>query len=226
VCYGSTVRSKDSPSGRTFADEARRRQLVECAIEVIADEGFAKASLSRIAQRAGVAKSVVLYHFANKDELVSHVLTAVSEASLEFVVPRAQAATTAWEGLRGSIEAVVDYIATHPKHALAGLETWNQTRSLPARAQLARDRGPGAIEQALVDGQRSGEFTDFDPHVMAVMVTQAIDAIVLEAALDPDLDVPAFGAELVAMFDRAIRRPNDQRGTHESSLDHRGGIAR
>ncbi|HEX5408105.1 MAG TPA: helix-turn-helix domain-containing protein, partial [Pseudonocardiaceae bacterium] len=71
------MRSNNEPSGRTFADEARRKQLVECAIEVIAEQGFAQASLARIAQRAGVAKSVVLYHFANKDELVEQVLTAV-----------------------------------------------------------------------------------------------------------------------------------------------------
>lgn len=203
------MRAKVSPDGRTFADEARRAQLVDCAIDVIAEEGFARASLARIAQRAGVAKSVVLYHFANKDELVEQVLAAVSLASVRTLADRVGDAPTYWDRLRGSVEAVVEFVGTHRAHALAGLETWNQTRSLPGRARLV---GPGwrtmtaAIEQTLADGQRAGEFGEFDPRVMAVMVQQAIDAAVLEAALNPDADLVAFAAELVGLFDRALRR--------------------
>src|SRR5215469_10491417 len=99
------MRSKNSPSGRTFADEARRTQLVECAIDVIAAEGFAQASLARIAERAGVAKSVVLYHFANKDELVEQVLFAVATASADHVAARTAGAPTARDMLRIMIEA-------------------------------------------------------------------------------------------------------------------------
>lgn len=202
------MRSKDSPAGRTFADEARRRQLIECAVEVIAEDGFAQASLARIAQRAGVAKSVVLYHFANKDELVEHVLAAVSEASIELVPARLAAATTAWDKLRASIEVLVEFIATHRTQALAALETGNQTRSLPARARMAANPEAAdvdGIRLLLIEGQRNGEFGEFDPHVMAVMFRQAIDAASLEIALNPDADMAAFAAELVTMFDRATR---------------------
>lgn len=180
---------------------------MECAIEVIAEEGFAAASLARIARRAGVAKSVVLYHFANKDELVERVLLAVSTASVALLPERLAAATTARGRLRAAIEALVEFIDTHRTHAMAGLETWNQTRSLPGRARLAADlRGAGVegIRQLLVAGQQNGEFGDFDPHVVAVMFRQAIDAATLEAAIDPDVDLTAFAAELVAMFDRIV----------------------
>jgi len=182
---------------------------VECAIEVIAEEGFAQASLSRIAQRAGVAKSVVLYHFANKDELVEQVLMAVSLASVATLPERMAGATTARDKLRVIIESLVEFIDTHRQHALAGLETWNITRSLPGRLRLMADRkgaGVDDIRLLFVEGQQNGEFTDFDPHVLAVMFRQAVDAVVLEAAIDPDADLKAFAAELVAMFDRATRR--------------------
>lgn len=181
---------------------------MECAIEVIAEEGFAQASLARIAQRAGVAKSVVLYHFANKDELVEQVLAAVSLASAETLPARIAGVTTARDKLRVIIESLVEFIDTHRTHNLAALETWNMTRSLPGRLRLVAERGTGAdgIRDLLVEGQRNGEFGDFDPHVMAVMVRQAVDAVALEAAVDPAVDLTAFAAELVAMFDRATRR--------------------
>ncbi len=202
------MRSNNSPSGRTFADEARRKQLVECAIEVIAEQGIAQASLSRIAQRAGVAKSVVLYHFANKDELVEKVLTAVATASAEALPQRLAAVSTARDKLRVILESLVEFMATHRTYTLAALETANMTRSLPARLRMVAEREAGAddIRDLLVEGQRDGEFGAFDPHVMAAMVRQAIDASALEIALSPDTDMTAFAAELVAMFDRATRR--------------------
>jgi TetR/AcrR family transcriptional regulator, fatty acid metabolism regulator protein len=203
------VRSKNSPSGRTFADQARRTQLVECAIEVIAEEGFAQASLAKIAQRADVAKSVVLYHFANKDELVEQVLTAVSTASAAMLPERLATATTARDKLRVIIESLVEFIDSHRSYALAALEAANMRRSLPGRLQLVADRKRGDgddIRRLFVEGQENGEFGEFDPHVLAEMFRQAIDGVTLEAALDPDADLTAFAAELVAMFDRATRR--------------------
>jgi AcrR family transcriptional regulator len=179
--------------------------LVDCAIEVIAEEGFGQASLARIAQRAGVAKSVVLYHFANKEELIQQVSAAVSQDSFTAVSAPLADAVSARDKLRVILETVIGFIDTHRTHALAGLETWNMLRSLPARDRLPT--GPDGIEQLFVEGQRNGEFGEFDPHVLAIMVRQAIDAAGLEAAVNPDVDLKAFTAELVTMFDRATRSP-------------------
>lgn len=201
------MRSKNSPSDRTFADEARRKQIVECAVEVIAEEGFAQASLARIAQRADVAKSVVLYHFANKDELVEQVLMAVSMASAALLPERMAAAGGARDKLRVAIETIAEFVDGNRTYALAGLETWNQTRSLPGRARLAEDPAGAGVEdirRLLAEGQACGELGEFDPHVVAVMFRQAVDAITLEAAIDPTVDLTAFAAQLVAMFDRMI----------------------
>lgn len=180
---------------------------MECAIEVIAEEGFAQASLARIAQRAGVAKSVVLYHFANKDELVEQVLMAVSTSSAALLPERMAAAGGARDKLRVAIETIAEFIDGNRTYALAGLETWNQTRSLPGRARLVEDPAGAGVEdirRLLAEGQARGELGEFDPHVVAVMFRQAVDAITLEAAIDPTADLKAFAAQLAAMFDRMI----------------------
>lgn len=201
------MRSKNSPIDRTFADEARRKQIVGCAIEVIAEKGFAQASLARIAERARVAKSVVLYHFANKNELVEQVLMAVSMASAAPLPERMAAAGGARDKLRVAIETIAEFVDGNRTYALAGLETWNQTRSLPGRARLAEDPAAAGVEdirRLLTEGQACGELGEFDPHVVAVMFRQAVDAITLEAAIDPTADLTAFAAQLAAMFDRMI----------------------
>jgi len=77
-----TMRSVDGPNGqdaRSFVETARRQQIVECAIDAIAEVGYGRASLAEVARRAGVSKSLLLYHFAGKDELVDEVVRAVYE---------------------------------------------------------------------------------------------------------------------------------------------------
>jgi hypothetical protein len=59
----------------------------------------------------------------------------------------------------------VEFSATHRTYALAGLETWNQARSLPARAGMVGNpvaTGTAGIEQILVEAQAAGEFGEFD----------------------------------------------------------------
>lgn len=105
-----------------------------------------QASLARIAQRAGVAKSAVLYHFANKGELVEQVLMAVSLASAAPLPERMAVARGARDMLRVAIETIAELVDGNRTNALAGLETWNQTRSLPGRARLAEDAAAAGVE--------------------------------------------------------------------------------
>jgi TetR/AcrR family transcriptional repressor of bet genes len=55
----------------------RRRQLVEAAIAVIHDEGFAKATVARIARRAGVSTGIVHHYFADKDALLTATMRSL-----------------------------------------------------------------------------------------------------------------------------------------------------
>ena len=67
------MRTNESVGGgraSTFTQLKRRDQLVDCAIEAIAELGFPRASVAEVARRAGVSKGVVTYHFPAKDDLI------------------------------------------------------------------------------------------------------------------------------------------------------------
>lgn len=203
------MRSTNSPSGPTFLEAARRAQIVTCAIETLAAEGYARASLARIAERAGVSKSVIVYHFGGKDQLLEQVTAEVFGIAQGVVGPRVQAETTAAGRLRVYIEARVGFLATHLQHMLALFEIWMNLRDEDGRPRLGEsDAKPtvDAIEAVLQDGQRSGEFTDFSTEVMAMAVRQAIDGVLLQLRVRPELDLKTCAHELVALFDRATRR--------------------
>lgn len=53
---------------------ARRAEIVRAARDSFAENGYAKASLRDIAERAGITHAGLLHHFRNKDELLAAVL--------------------------------------------------------------------------------------------------------------------------------------------------------
>jgi hypothetical protein len=61
------------------------------------------------------------------------------------------------------------------------------------------------LEALLRQGQEEGDFRPFDARVMAVTIRRAIDALPSLFTSIPDLDVEAYGQELVTLFDRATR---------------------
>src|SRR5699024_12126000 len=70
--WSSDVCSSDLQSGQSPAAAARRTQIITATIDVIADEGYGRASFSRIAERAGLSSTrLISYHFAGKDELIA-----------------------------------------------------------------------------------------------------------------------------------------------------------
>ncbi|HEX7776701.1 MAG TPA: TetR/AcrR family transcriptional regulator [Parvibaculum sp.] len=68
-----------------LAPEARRAQLVSCAIAAFAEHGVARATHSHVAERAGVSVSAVHSYFRTRDDLVTAVLDAVETYLIDIV---------------------------------------------------------------------------------------------------------------------------------------------
>jgi AcrR family transcriptional regulator len=182
---------------------------VGCAISTLAEEGYAQASLARIAARAGISKSVILYHFAGKDEVLEQVVAQVFATATGVVGPQVAAEQTAAGKLRAYIQARVGFLATHRDHMLALFEVWMNLRTEDGRLRLGEPDAEAtvdAIEQILRAGQRAGEFGRFSAPVMAMAVRQAIDGVLLQLRARPDLNVKLYARELTALFERATRR--------------------
>jgi AcrR family transcriptional regulator len=53
---------------------AKRREILEIALELIAENGYANTSLQQIADEARITKAGLLYHFGSKENLLTEVL--------------------------------------------------------------------------------------------------------------------------------------------------------
>ena len=99
---------KEGPD-RTFIEEARRAQIIQCAADVIAESGYARATMAEIAKRARIAKSVISYHFADKNDLIQEVIRTSVETYTQFLESRMAAESTAPGKIRAYLAASADY---------------------------------------------------------------------------------------------------------------------
>ena len=210
------MRSKES--GPTFTEQARRTQIVAAAIEVIAAAGFPRASIAKIAEHTGIAKSVVLYHFATKDALVTAIVEDVLTRGAAVMVPAMAAETTAAGKLTAYIRSNMRFMHVNQRDTVAVLEIISGFRTenglrLDHKLEQDTTADPPQGDLAMLDpvaifelGIERGEFRDLSPILMRNALRAAIDGGAWELGRDSGYDVIAYGEELVEIFARATRR--------------------
>ncbi|KRD20686.1 TetR family transcriptional regulator [Mycobacterium sp. Root265] len=201
-------------SGSTFTERARREQIVAGAIETIATKGYTQASLAKIAEHVGIAKSVVLYHFTSKTDIIEAVVAAVFGQAAAIIAPAVAAESTARDKLAAYIRANVQFIQDSRLAAVAMLEIVTSFRTEDGLRldQAAARSGPPSGELTMLDplalitdGINSGEFRTMSAVFTKNALRAALDGAVWEVARDPAYDVIGYGEQLVTMFDLATR---------------------
>jgi AcrR family transcriptional regulator len=193
------AKESDPAPGRTFTENARRAQIVRAAIVTIAELGYRNATFAQIARRAGLSSTgLISYHFDGRDELIREVVAEVVGAIGAHLTQRMTGAASAPAALATYIEANVEFTGAHRDEMKALLEIF-------LNGGFSYDAGTeqtvlSPIEEILRAGQETGEFRRFDPKVMATLVQRAVDGLPFLLAADPDLDVPAYGAEVATVF--------------------------
>lgn len=142
--------------GRPVGDrEARRAELLDAAISVIEEEGFAGASLRKVAQRAGCTTGAVTYYFANKEAMIAAVIESRFD-TFDTLLGRGDAQLD----LRAGFERWLDMSKSDARRGwVAGLQLLVHARHDPALATVyARRYGRyrARFTAMLEDGQKRG----------------------------------------------------------------------
>lgn len=126
--------------------DAQREFILDCAVEVFATEGFAQASMNRVAERAGVSKSLIYHYYTGKETLLFEaVLNYLNRLSAQIVSladePREQE-------LREKLHRLLQgYRDARSHHMIMMTEVRNLAHSQRDQIQ--------ALQKALVDDMRS-----------------------------------------------------------------------
>lgn len=194
----------------TITGAARRTQIIDATIAVIAEQGYDRASFARIAERAGISSTrLISYHFAGKADLMAAVAAEVIGAVSGWTGRAVHAESGAAAQLRAYIEATVQFISDNraPMKALTDI-------LLAGALEYSADDDAEAgapLEQMLRRGQASGEFRSFDPLVMAAAIQRCVDGLPFLLERQPQLDCTAYAGELVTLFELGTRAETGNR---------------
>jgi len=98
-----------------LSPEARREQLMQCAIEVFSKRGLGRAGHAEIAQLAQVSVATVFNYFSSREQLVDHVLIQVEDFFSNMVrknfIDIDEASNHTHQSSKSAHQAIHDYLA-------------------------------------------------------------------------------------------------------------------
>ncbi len=97
----------------------KEKDILEAAVNVFAEEGFYKAKISTIAEKAGVATGSVYLYFKNKDDLLNTIFCGLWEKlSEELKTISDNKALSPGEKIDAMLDLVFDIFTENPSLAL------------------------------------------------------------------------------------------------------------
>jgi AcrR family transcriptional regulator len=96
-----------------------RQRLLDATTELLAEGGYAAATVAALTARAGVASGTLYRHFVSKEELFVEIFRSLSGRELEAMREGARAERTPLDRLESAIDAFARRALAHPRVAWA-----------------------------------------------------------------------------------------------------------
>lgn len=188
----------EAPEGEMGRGD-RRSRIVSAARRLLAEEGYDRVTMKRVANEAGVAQGLIHYYFSGKDEILSEVLM---EASREYVEETERLAASLPEGYslgEAALAASRERVLEMPEWYRLRYELFamglRDPELLPGvAALLANGRGGIAATLGRMVGEAEPERTPGREATAAVLLA-CFDGLALQKLADPE------GFDLEAAYD-------------------------
>jgi AcrR family transcriptional regulator len=180
-------------SPRRKLSDARRKQILKAAVQVIAEKGLCDTGIKDVADQAGTSPALVIYYFGKKDILLAEALSFADE---QFYAQTAGAVAE----LSSARDRLVELVrcSCSVGEAEDDFDEWVLWLDLWARAprdpDVARDRAAmdqrwrQTIGEIVREGQAAGEFTPVDATAFAIRLGALIDGLAIQVVLkDPEV---------------------------------------
>jgi AcrR family transcriptional regulator len=137
-----------SPTDERATDAPnRRREVIDAALELLAEHGYAGASLRKVAAKVGVAQPSLYHYFRTKEELVEQVLATYAGDMFGAIDP-ASLPRRLEEVPRFLVEAVVR-VYERPRHPTFVRVAFAVSRANPRFGKLMRNIFVDQSEQGM-----------------------------------------------------------------------------
>lgn len=186
--------SKSKPASGTARSprgDATRKRLLEAAVELLEEGGYAAASVAAIAERSGVAAGALYRHFPSKAELFVEVFRVTAEEELAALYEASVVPGGAMEKLDAIVRQFTGSVLARPRLAWAlGYEPVDPL--VDAERLAYRQNYRERLAELLQMGIGGGELPEQDAELSAAALIGAIsEALVSPLSPVAGEDIPA-----------------------------------
>lgn len=170
-----------------------REDIITAAVEIAADEGYDRLTLSRLAGALGVRKASIYYHFTDKQELVDSIYSHFRDQflNLGFAVDFSKDAHTVFTTAMKHWKSVFQdrqracFISLVEQRKTVDDRSWDVVNSLHL---MIRGQCEAMLEHVMAGGQLRGVRSD----LLALMFSNTVYSALVDGQSDPDVFLASF----------------------------------
>jgi len=195
--------------------DARPQEILEAALSVFAEKGFAAARMEQIAARAGVSKGTIYLYFDSKEAVFRALVHEMLGTQLARFADSARASSGPVAPVIADILRMIgEFVATSNRVVLPKIVI-AEAGNFPDLARIYREevieRGLGLFAGLLKKGMASGEFRSLPlPHAVRLCIAPVLLAAMWRttfAQLDSEpYDYPGLIEAHIATLLRGLQR--------------------
>ncbi len=166
--------------GNLKKNKPKYKQIIDAAVEVIAEHGYHQAQVSKIAKKAGVADGTIYLYFKNKEDILISLFEEKMGEFVERIEEGTMQVPTASEKLSVLVRKHFEILAGDPYLAIVTqLELRQSSKELRIKINKVLKGYLALVDSILKEGMANGEFNpDLNYKLARQMIFGTIDEIV------------------------------------------------
>jgi len=143
-------------------------KVIQSAIKLFAKKGFDATSMREIAERAGVTKPMIYYHYRNKEDLYFSLLDEYLSKFIQKVDGVFSLPISPQEKIQSFVELYIKHLKKNPKiFRIINREITGNRKHLDKLTDNYFSKIHSALAKVIDDGIKEGSFKTLDPHATA-----------------------------------------------------------
>lgn len=183
--------SKTPSDKRKSRGEESRRQILQAAVSCVAALGLSNVTLDRVAERVGVSRGLVVFHFKSKNKLLEEVLDFLGlQYGKGWDAVYIQQGLSSIEKLLQLVDYDINFAYDNPQYISAWHAFWGETKGnlLYHNISSARDQHyADGLEQLINSLIEEGQYDPNEMDAIYLSLGAMLFGIFTESHLDFDL---------------------------------------
>ncbi len=178
-----------------MAPAARRREILEVALQVFSSSEYSAVTVRQVAVRANVNSALVYYYFKSKERLVTAVIEHAMTQAFELYERRIAGTSDPKRALDEWFKVNAQFFAPLRQMARILIHYQSTTRHcsmIDAQVRKLYQKEHGILRRCVADGVKAGDFKRMNPGVAAVFISAHLDGICFVSITRPWTNMRGF----------------------------------